>query len=688
MNLEEQLKKHFGYNEFRAHQKDIISQLLEGKDVLAILPTGAGKSLCYQLPAMIIEGTAVVVSPLISLMQDQVVSLNKNGIEAGFINSSLSPQGMHQILSHLNTYRIIFVAPERLADESFLERLKSTKISFFAIDEAHCISQWGHSFRPEYRKLSLLKERFPKNPVIALTATATLQVQGDILKQLTIPDAWVLKGSFDRPNLTIRMTTKTNSERQILDFLEKHPNESGIIYAGTRKGVDETFLSLQSRGYQVGRYHAGMSDNDRSTFQQNFVHDKLQLMVATVAFGMGIHKPDIRFIIHLDMPKSIEQYYQEIGRAGRDGLPSECLLLHSGKDIILNKFFADKIEDEFERKMAHKRVQLIYNLCTSYTCRRRGLLGYFGEIYNKSSCDSCDNCLNDGEKIDGTEITQKILSCVYRLQQRFGIKHVVDVLRGTNNANVLKRQHDKLSTYGILSQNTEREVRSYIDQLLSMGYLERSEGDYPILKWTEKSQQAISGNETIQFRKGHEKVSYQQRRFRQPESLFEKLRLLRLEIAREENVPPYAIFSDRTLLELAEQEPIHDEDFMLINGVGPVKLDKYGERFLDLIINNTPKPKVKTHHITKKMIQEGLAIDEIAKRRQMTPGTIINHFLILATEGFSLNIDRYVEKDKQELIVKALKKVGSEKLSPVKEVLPDEVTYDEIRLVRAVVDAN
>jgi len=682
MNLEEQLKKHFGYNTFRPHQKEIISKLLEGKDVCAILPTGAGKSLCYQLPALVKEGTAVIISPLISLMQDQVVSLNKNGIAAGFINSSLSPYDMHQILGTLGSYKIIFIAPERFADEGFIARLKEIKISLFAVDEAHCISQWGHSFRPEYRRLAILKEHFPNHPIITLTATATDQVQKDIVEQLSIPDAWMLKGSFDRPNLTIRMEGRGNFERQIMEFMEKHPDESGIIYAGTRKSVDETFLMLQSRGYSVGRYHAGMSDGQRADMQQAFVHDKTQLMVATVAFGMGIHKPDIRFIIHLNMPKSIEQYTQEIGRAGRDGLPGECLLLHSGQDIVLNKFFADKVEDPLERDMAHRRVKQIINLCTTYGCRRIKLLEYFGESYGKAECGSCDNCLNEGEKIDGLVIAQKILSCVYRLNQRFGVKYVIDVLRGASTAQVVKRQHDQLSTYGLLSQNSEIEVRNYINQLLEMKFLERSEGDYPILRWTEKSREVVQGNLPVQFRKTYQKTPTRQRSHR-GNTLFDKLRQLRLEIARQEKVPPYAIFSDRTLLELAEQKPLYEEDFMLINGVGPVKLDKYGERFLDVIADSVPKPKEKTHHITRGYFENGLGIEEIAEKRELTPGTIINHFLMLCSEGYAIDVDRFVDKEKQKLILEALQKVGAEKLTPIKEALPETISYDEIRLVRA-----
>lgn len=407
--LEEELKRYFGYNTFRVYQKEIIQSLLRKEDVLAILPTGAGKSLCYQLPALLQQGTAIVISPLISLMQDQVVSLYKNGISAAFLNSSLLYQDIQSVLQQISDYKLLYVAPERLIDPQFLERLKETTISFFVIDEAHCISQWGHSFRVEYRKLSILKETFPHCPIIALTATATHDVEKDIQVQLAMQNPKIIKGSFDRPNLTIRLEPKIQVDKQLQVFLEQQKNQPGIIYAATRKGVENTFTQLQQAGYAVGRYHAGLSDQEKSVSQHAFLHDQLTLMVATVAFGMGVHKPDIRFIVHLDMPRTIEQYYQEIGRGGRDGLPAECLMLYSTQDFMIYKSFLDDVEDLVIRKQMKLKTESMYRFCTSLKCRRRELLRYFGEYFPQERCGACDNCLEEAEQIDGTVIAQKIL---------------------------------------------------------------------------------------------------------------------------------------------------------------------------------------------------------------------------------------------------------------------------------------
>lgn len=696
--LEEKLKEFFGYNTFRPYQKEIIAAVLDQKDVVAILPTGAGKSLCYQLPAMLMPGTAIVVSPLISLMQDQVVSLFKNGISAAFLNSSLPYHDMQDVLRNIDQYKLLYVAPERLADPDFIKRIKAIPLSFFIIDEAHCISQWGHSFRVEYRKLSILKEIFPQCPVMALTATATPEVEQDIMTQLAMRQPALIKRSFDRPNLTIRINQRTQAEAQLLDFLQPRHEISGIIYAATRKAVDTTYEQLKNAGFNVGRYHAGMADQERALSQQAFLHDQVTWMVATVAFGMGIHKPDVRFIVHLNMPKTIEQYYQEIGRAGRDGLPAECLMLYGPQDIVIYRSFLDQLEDVVIQKQMKGKTERMYRLCTSIKCRRQELLRYFGEKVLVENCQHCDNCIDDVEMIDGTVLAQKILSCVFRLNQNIGIRTVIDVLRGSKNQTVLSRGYDQLSTYALLSDLSEQEVRYYIESLIHMGYLTLTTGDYPVLKWTPLSSDAIKSNGTIQFRKKIFKEAKAKRDqvLHYDEAFFQQLKDLRKETAQQEGVPPFVVFSDRSLQEMATYFPLTQQAFAKINGVGPIKWLKYGEKFLQIIQSyQGKKSHSQPEHIkspiqrkssleeTEELFLAGNGIDEIAAIRGLVKGTILTHLTELIQEGKNLDITPLVSKEKQEAIQKIIEEVGAEKLTPIKEKLPPEITYDEIRLVGA-----
>lgn len=711
--LEDKLKEYFGYNHFRLHQKEIIQALLKGEDVLAILPTGAGKSLCYQLPALLKAGTAIVISPLISLMQDQVVSLFKNGIPAAFLNSSLPSREIQSVLENLSDYKLLYISPERLADPQFIERLKNTPLSFFVVDEAHCISQWGHSFRVEYRKLSLLKQLFPQCPVIALTATATEDVEKDIQAQLAMSSPQLIKGSFDRPNLTIRLQPKNRTDQQLVEFLERQPNRSGIIYASTRKGVEATFARLQQAGYAVGRYHAGMSDQERALSQNAFLHDQLALMVATVAFGMGIHKPDVRFIVHLDMPRTLEQYYQEIGRAGRDGLPAECLMFYGAQDFVLYKTFLEKLEDPIIQEQIRIKTNQMYHFCTSLRCRRWELLHYFGEKFSSEECGACDNCLEEAEQIDGSVLAKKILSCVFRLRQNHGIKMVTDVLRGSKNQSLLAKGYQSLSTYGLFSDLPEQEVRYYMDALIHLNVLRLTEGEYPVLKWTSLSQAVLEDRHPIHFKK---RVFKAAKEFREPirkkereekekttlhydEPLFDALRELRLKIAREEGVPPYVVFSDRSLQEMALYFPQTKEDFSRINGVGPVKWVKYGEKFLEVIrasghLPALPKEEEKKETIrplkrhqsmeeTAALYQQGRSIEEIMQIRQLARSTIVIHLIEALQQGFPIDLSLLVSQEKQGQIKKVMEEVGGNRLSPIKEKLPPEFTYDEIRLVFA-----
>lgn len=706
-NLEEELKRHFGYNEFRAYQKEIIQALLRQKDVLAILPTGAGKSICYQLPALLQPGTAIVVSPLISLMQDQVVSLFKNGIAAAFINSSLSYQDMKSVMQQLADYKLLYVAPERLLDPSFMERLKEMEVSFFVIDEAHCISQWGHSFRVEYRKLSILKQTFPQCPIIALTATATPDVEKDIQLQLAMQSPQVIKGSFNRPNLSIKLSPKIQSDKQLDTFLKEQGGHSGIIYAATRKGVEQTFQHLQQAGYAVGRYHAGLSEKERANSQHAFLHDQVMIMVATVAFGMGIHKPDIRFIIHLDMPRTVEQYYQEIGRAGRDGLPAECLMLYSTQDFVIYNTFLEDLEDPVVRKQMKAKTEAMYRLCTSLKCRRRGLLRYFGEDFMQERCGSCDNCSEEFEKVEGTVVAQKVLSCVYRLKQGVGTKMVVDVLRGSKNQHLLQRGYDQVSTYGLLRDLSEQEVRYYIESLLHLGYLRLTEGEYPVLKWTERSEAVVKGLEAVYFRKRDFKMAKDQRE-QQPrkiketttlhydEALFDKLRQLRLQYAREEEVPPFVVFSDRALQEMAVYYPQTQQEFVKINGVGPIKWLKYGDKFLEEICKHvsqrphfqreqiaSPLQRLSSTEETVALYRQGLSIEEIMQKRQFVRGTIITHLAEGIEQGMEIDLLPLVSTEKQRAIEAVIEEIGAERLAPIKERVSSDITYDDIRLVAA-----
>lgn len=583
--LEEHLKAFFGYNEFRQHQKEIITSILERKDTLAILPTGSGKSVCYQLPALLMPGIAIIVSPLIALMQDQVVSLCKNDLPAAFLNSSLPSEEIHSVLNNLDRYKLLYVAPERFADKNFIRHLQGIEVSLFAIDEAHCISQWGHAFRPDYRQLAFLKKMFPKSSLVALTATASKDVEKDIIDQLAMQNPYVIRASFDRPNLTFHIHPKTDPPAQLKAFLNKHPNDSGIIYAATRKTVDETFLSLQKKGFKVSKYHAGMSDAERSKAQQDFVHGEFLIIVATVAFGMGIHKPDVRFVVHLDMPRSIEQYYQEVGRAGRDGLPSECLMLYSAQELVLYNLFLKNVSDEVVRSATKAKTEKIYSFCHSSACRRKGLLSYFGENYS-GSCLACDNCLDNTELVDETVAAKKILSCVYRLGHKFGIKYVIDILRGSKQKSILENKHDSLSTYNLMNEYSEADLRYYIDSLITLGYLERTSGEYPILRWTPLSPTLISGSEKVMIRKKIRKAvqKKQKQELQYDQALFNDLSLLRRKWAAETHVPAFVIFGDRSLIEMAISYPTTREALLEINGCGPIKWEKYGQSFLDVII--------------------------------------------------------------------------------------------------------
>ena len=596
MDLAPTLKKHFGYDQFRPLQHEIISDALAGSDVLVLMPTGGGKSLCFQLPALIREGLTIVVSPLISLMKDQVDALQTSGIPATYLNSTLDRQGAVARWRglHRGEYRMLYVAPERLMLDTFLERAVNWNIAQFAIDEAHCISEWGHDFRPEYRELKKLRTHFPDVPMMALTATATERVRADIVKQLKLREPRCYVASFNRPNLTYRVVPKTAPYEQLLTFIRSRPNDSGIVYCASRKSADSLARNLSEDGVSAKPYHAGLTSAERTKNQEAFLRDDVRVVTATIAFGMGINKPNVRFVVHYDLPKNLESYYQETGRAGRDGLPSECVLLFSASDVAKQLHFIDE-KSESEARIARAQLQQMVHYAETRECRRVTLLRYFGEEYTKPSCDGCDNCLTPRETFDGTIPAQKFLSCVHRIHAKsgfgFGLNHIVDVLRGADTEGIRQRSHNELSTYGI-GRELKRDAWQAIGrELLRLGLIECAPGKFATLSLTPAGRDALRHRTPITLTKQIEVVSQSRDQkvrvgaIECDEVLFERLRGLRRKLADERNVPAYVIFSDVSLREMARHYPTTETEFRRIPGVGEQKLKDFAEAFLSEIKN-------------------------------------------------------------------------------------------------------
>jgi len=585
------LRTIFGYSDFRLHQEEIITGLIRGEDAFVLMPTGGGKSLCYQIPALHRPGVGIVISPLISLMKDQVDALKENGVRAAFYNSSLKAAKAREVLARLHggELDLLYIAPERLMSGDFLERLNDIPVALFAIDEAHCVSQWGHDFRPEYRELGRLRTIFPKTPLIALTATAESQTKTDIIERLNLQKSRCFIAGFDRPNIRYIVMDKQKPKEQLLTFLKGRHEEAGIVYCLSRKRVEQVTAQLAQAGISAAAYHAGLSGDERRQVQEDFLHDNLRVVVATVAFGMGIDKPDVRFVVHHDLPKTIESYYQETGRAGRDGLPAEAVLLFGYGDIAVVRGLIEKGRNPDQKRIESHKLNAMVAFAESQSCRRRALLGYFGEPLAEP-CGNCDICLNPPELHDVTVEARKALSCVYRVGERFGIGHVIDVLRGSRNERLLKLGHDRLSTYGIGREQPKEFWAAVLHHLIQHGYLLQDVANYSVLQLTGTARPVLRGEKRLSMARPRVRTASAKKKgakvtadLSYDQELFEKLRLLRKELADAADVPPFVVFGDKTLVEMAALLPKDDTELLNINGVGANKLEKYGAEFLKAI---------------------------------------------------------------------------------------------------------
>ena len=702
------LKQYFGYDDFRNGQREIIEHILKGTDVLAIMPTGAGKSICYQIPSLVFDGITIVISPLISLMKDQVDALAESGIKAAYINSSLSLNQLRNVVANakMGMYKLIYVAPERLETDSFLELIQSIKISMVAVDEAHCVSQWGHDFRPSYTKIVKTLSVLPKRPVMAaFTATATPQVKDDIIKLLKLDRPYSLTTGFDRENLYFEVIKPEDKFTQLLKYLNDNKDNSGIIYASTRKTVESLCEKLNKKGYLAARYHAGLSENERTKNQENFLFDRIPIMIATNAFGMGIDKSNISFVIHYNMPKNMEGYYQEAGRAGRDGERAECILLYSASDIITNKFLIENGGENTDKTGDYQKLNEIVDYCNTDKCLRAYVLDYFGEKDTNEHCGNCSNCNNDIERTDITLEAQKIMSCIKRMGERFGSIVVADVLRGGNTEKIRAMGFDKLTTYGIMREYHKDTIKELISFLIAEDYITLDGGQYPVLALNKSAYEVLQGSKSVAIKRLiiKQKTSNNEN-ITADKVLFEILRAIRKQIADEHNVPPFVVFADAALNDMCRKYPTSGEDMLKVSGVGAFKLEKYGEQFISAIksyvdensievddyayvnprrerASKSGEPKIDTRMATYELYTNGLGIHEIAATRGLTSNTIEGHLVDCLEKGLQVDFEKFISKELEPQIVEAIKQHGSKGLKPIKEVLPEEVTYGAIRFM-------
>jgi len=716
--LLQSLKSVFGYDSFRPLQREIIEASLAQQDALAILPTGGGKSLCYQLPALQRDGLTLVVSPLIALMKDQVDQLLAAGVAATLLNSSISGLEARTRLDGLEAgrYQLLYVAPERLFAEGFIASLQRWRVTAIAVDEAHCISEWGHDFRPEYRKLATIREQLPQVPVVALTATATERVQQDIVQQLKLDQPGIFVASFNRPNLTYRVLPKQGPRSQILEYAEGHQDVSGIVYCQSRKAVEDYATALQEAGHKALPYHAGLTQEERIKNQEAFIRDDAQIMCATIAFGMGINKPNVRYVLHADLPKNIESYYQETGRAGRDGLPAECVLLFSGGDVAKYQHFISQVEDPNAQMMARQQLRQMTDFAEYGECRRGALLRYFGEHVTQQNCASCDNCLDDREEIDMTIESQQLLSCVFRINKAgypMGLGHTVDVLRGSENAKIKARGHDNLSTHGIGQAHPADYWRLLGKQLIQRGYLNQSDDGYNTVSLTPLASTALKEKQPFmmkapEVRKPTAKAA-RTGAIDCDEGLFEVLRSMRKAMADTAGVPPYVVFGDVSLRQMARRYPRSHTEFLSIPGVGQQKLSQYGAPFITVIeewlsendprdfppvefTETAPSPTKRdqglnsTQRETFKLFEAGQDVEAIAASRSLAKTTIEGHLATCVTEGKISDLTRLVTPSEFSKVRELIQTQGNDiSMRELFEACNEQISYGKLRLITTAV---